>query len=263
MKYKNWLKNKNLSKNTLIAYLSNYDKWNTYLNGRKPNKTLIVKYLNDYGKNHKPRSIRLMYSSIISILRFQKKWKLVEECRDIKLPSIQHSIRSVINICEFKEANSRMKIMNWFDQRDWLIFNTLLFTGMRVSELMRFNKKDIYDNNKFLIKGKGDKYRVIYLNNFLLDQLLNWKSNRIAISKKGKVLTTKQINIIVKRISKQYFDKHITPHGLRRSYATNLLKSNINLEIVRRNLGHSNINTTSRYIQYTDDEIISELSKVI
>ena len=129
--------------------------------------------------------------------------------------------------------------------------------------MLIFNKKDIYDNNKYRILGKGNKIRTIYLNDYLVSLLDNWKPNRIAISKNNKLLTIKQINIIIKKLSSTYFNKLLTPHSLRRSFATNLLKSNINIEIVRRTLGHSNINTTSRYIQYTDDEILNEIKNLM
>ncbi len=262
MKYKNWLKNRNLSKNTIDVYLKNYDLWKIYLHDRNPNKTLFTKYIKDYSKTHKPRSTRLLYSSVLSIFRFEKKWKLLNECKDIRLPRTDFNIRNTINMEEYNAVNECIILKTWYEKRNWLIFSFLLLTGLRVSELLYFNKNQIYDKNKILIKGKGDKRRVIFLNDVLLNLLKNWKANRIAISTKNKLLTTKQINLIIQEVSKEYFDKYITPHGLRRSYATNLLKSNVNLEIVRKILGHSNINTTSRYIHYTDDEIISEISKI-
>ncbi len=262
MKYKSWLKNKNLSDSTLSAYLCNYKKWIDYLDNRKPNKTIIVKFISQYAKSHRPSSTRLMYATILSWLRFVKQYKLVEACRDIKLPSIQYSHRNIITLEEFREVSNKVCFKEWYEQRDWLIFCTLLFTGMRVSELTKFNKRDIYDDNKFLVQGKGDKYRVIFINDYLKKLLRKWRANRICITKDRDILTVKQINIIIKRISEEYFNKYITPHGLRRSFATNLLKSDINLEIVRRSMGHANINTTSRYIQYTDDEIVEEINKI-
>ncbi len=263
MKYKSWLKNKNLSRNTLSVYLSNYKKWITYLDERKPTKTIVVKFITQYAKCHRPRSTRLMHATIISWLRFKKQYKLLEACRDIKLPSVQYSMRNIISLDEFKSIRDNLRIRGWYEQRDWLIFCTLLFTGMRVSELTKFNKRDIYDGNKFLIQGKGDKYRVIFINDYLKKLLSKWRANRICVSKDRDILTIKQINTIIKRVAQQYFNKYMTPHGLRRSFATNLLKSDINLEIVRRSMGHSNINTTSRYIQYTDDEIVVKLKTIL
>lgn len=262
MKYENWLKNKKLSANTIAIYTKHYKLWMIYLNGRKPNKTLFVKYINNYSKNHKPRSIRLLYSSILSIFRYEKKWKLLNECKDIRLPKEDIQIKQVIKIEEYKKRKVNFDIKTWHQKRDWLIFSFLYLTGLRVSELLTFNKKNIYEENKYRILGKGNKIRTIYIDEYLIYLLKKWRSNKITISKSGKLLTIKQINIIIKKITQKYFNKELTPHSLRRSFATNLIKANVNIEIIRRTLGHSNINTTSRYIQYTDDEVCEEIKKV-
>lgn len=263
MKYINYLKNKNLSKNTIKIYLREYYNWNKYLKDRKTNKTLFVKYLTNYSKSHQPNSIHLVYSSIISIFRFEKRWKLINQCKDIKLPQIQQNNKTIISLEQYYNVKQIIQFNTWREKRNWLIFSFLFLTGIRVSELLEFNKNKIYENNKLKIKGKGNKVRVIFLTNYLIELLNNWKAYRIAISKKNKILSIKQINLIVQKISKKYFNKNITPHGLRRSFATNLLKNNANIEIVRKTLGHTNINTTARYLQFNDDDIINEINTII
>ncbi len=262
MKYETWLKNKNLAKNTINIYLKNYEIWNNFITNKKVNKTLFTKFINDYSKNHKPKSIHLMYSSILSIFRYQKKWKLINELKDIRLPKEEITLKSTIDINIYKKISKEIELKSWHEKRDWLIVSFLLLTGIRASELLKINKKDICFN-KLLINGKGNKFRTIYLNDYLIQLLNSWKANRIAISKSNDILTIKQINIIVKKNTTKYFNKTLTSHGLRRSYATNLIKSNVNLEIIRKTLGHSSITTTSRYIQYTEDEILNEIEKVM
>lgn len=264
MKYINYLKNKNLSKSTIILYLKEYEKWYSFLNFHKPNKTLFLKYINNYAKQHSPNSVHTIYSSIISILRFEKRWKLINQCRDIKLPKIQISNKTIITLDEFNEQKEKIRLKTKLEKRNWLIFSFLFLTGVRVSELLEFNKNKMYETNKIKIKGKGNKVRVIFLCDYLLDLLKNWKANRIAINQNNKLLSIKQINYIVKQISKLYFqNKNISPHSLRRSFATNLLKSNVNLEIVRKSLGHTNINTTARYLQFSDDDIYNEINRIM
>ncbi len=262
MKYITWLKNRNLSSTTIEIYLNNANKWKLYLANRNPNKTLFVNYINDYATNHKPRSIKLVYYSILSLFKFEKKFKLILECKDLKLPSIQYHLKSTITLNDFKNLK-KPKSNNFLDQRNYLIFHLLFFTGLRASELLRFDKSLIYDSNKLLIQGKDNKYRVIFLNDKLLKLLNNWKHPKVCIASNKKLLTIKQLNVIVKEFCLNNFNKYITTHGLRRSYATNLLKNNVNIEVVRRILGHTNINTTSNYLHYTDDEIIYEIKKVL
>ncbi len=263
MKYKNYLKNKNLAKSTIDIYTKQYQNWYLYLNNKKPNKTLFVKYINKYAKTHQPNSVHLIYSSLISIFKFEKKWKLINQCKDIKLPKVQQLNRKVISLLEYKKVKNSIIFNNKIEKRNWIIFSFLFFTGVRVSELLEFNKNKIYDKNKLKIKGKGNKIRVIFLTKYLQELLLSWKANRIAINSKNKLITIKQINTIIKKMSNKYFNKELTPHDLRRSYATNLLKNNANIEIVRQTLGHSNINTTSRYIQINEEDIYKEIIKIM
>lgn len=263
MKYSNYLKNKNLSKNTITIYLNQYKKWYEYLGEKIPNKTLFLKYINNFAKNHKPNSVRLVFSSILSIFKFEKRWKLINQCKDIKLPKIQINNKTIISLEEFNIVKNSINTKDKLEKRNWLIFSFLFLTGARVSELLEFNKNKIYDDNRLVIKGKGNKSRVIFITNYLNDLLRKWKANKIAINNKNKLITIKQINYIIKEFGKNYFNKTITPHSLRRSFATNLLKNNANIEIVRKTLGHSNINTTARYLQFNDDEILLEIKKIM
>ena len=261
MNYVTYLKNKNLSKNTIEIYSKNYKFWKTYIGNKTPTKRIFVGFIREYEKKHKAASVHLLYSSVISCLKFEKRWKLVNECRDIKLPTSESRLRTVISLEEFYKIANNINLDDWHDKRDWMIFCFMFQTGVRVSELIKIDLTKI-ENNKLCISGKGKKTRIIYINNYLNELLKNWKYKKIAISKKRKSITSKQVNILIKRLTLKYFDKCLTSHGLRRSFATNMLKSNINLEVVRRTLGHANINTTSRYIQYTDDDILCEINNI-
>lgn len=262
MKYTTYLKNKNLSKLTINTYIRNANKWEIYLNSRKSSKKLFVNYINKYQKNHMPNSTRLIYSSILSYIKFQKKWKLYNEFKDIRLPSSTQLNKTTISLKEFNELRGVKTIeKDWYKSRDWLIFTFLLTTGIRISELTQVNKKNI-KNNCLTINGKGNKERIIYICDYLQILLRNWKANRINISKQNKQITNKQANIIIKKIGKMLFDKEITPHSLRRSYATNLLRGGVDIKTVSKMLGHTNINTTSRYIHFSSEELIDNIKHI-
>lgn len=261
MKYINYLKTKNFSKITIDIYLKEYNKWKIYLKNKNPNKSLFTKYINNYSKTHSPNSVRLMYFALLSIFKFEKRWNLVNQCKDIRLPKIQEQNKTIISLKEFNRVEKYIEIETFKQKRNWLIFCFLFFTGTRVCELLQFNKKSIYEKNKIKIKGKGNKTRVVFLPKYLISLLNDWKYEKIAFSNK-KTITSRQINVIVKNIGINYFNKKISPHSLRRSYATNLLKNNANIEIVRKTLGHSNINTTARYLQFNDDDISTTIDKI-
>ena len=254
MKYKTYLKNKNLSKITINTYLRQKDNWKKYLNDRKPNKKIFVSYINKYTNNYSPNTTKLVYASVLSFLKFEKRWKLYSECKDIRLPSIIQVYKITITIDEYNNMKKNIKQLNWYQERDWLIFSFLFSTGIRINEINQINKKKI-NNGKMKIIGKGSKTRNIYISNNLENLLNNWKFNKINISKKNKFISNKQINIIIKKIGLEYFKKNISSHSLRRSYATNLLRKKVDIKTVSMLMGHSNINTTSKYIYFTDDEI--------
>ena len=261
MNYLTYLKNKNLSKITIKIYLKNSNKWLDFLNNRSATKTLFSKFIKMHLKKLSSNSIRLLYSSILSFLKYQKKWKLVNECKDIKLPTCVQYNKTVITLEEYSSINIDILNETWMNYRDWLIFSFLFFTGIRACELNQIKKSNII-NNKLLISGKSNKTRIIFIPDLLNKLLKAWKNDYINVSKKNKKLTHKQLNIIIKRIGMKYFSKNISCHSLRRSYATNLLRKNVDIKTVSTFLGHSNINTTSRYIQLTTDEMVEKIKSV-
>lgn len=255
MKYINYLKNKNLAPNTISTYLVNIEKWLLFLNHRVANKKLLVTFINQYAKNHAPNSVKLMFATIMSYLKFQKAEKLIEDCQDIRLPSQMLANKNIITIEEYELAKLKFtNLKTWYQKRNWLIFSILFTTGIRASELNQIKKNAIIDQS-IIIKGKGNKNRQVFLGNYLVSLLNKWRSNQININKQHKQISYKQINLIIKTITKQYFQKNLSPHDLRRSYATNLLRNGVDLKTIALLLGHNNINTTSRYIFFTKDEI--------
>lgn len=257
--YQQYLNEKNLSQNTVRVYLIYVMKFHNEIKNNLE-KINIINFLNNFSKSHQPRSIKLMYNCIISYLKFIKEYELINELRDIRLPKIQNHLKTVIKLNEFNLVKNNIVCMNKKQNRNWLIFCILFLTGIRVSELLQIDKNKIKDN-KIYIVGKGSKTRVIYIVPYLMKLINDYDENIVATNNNKKILTTKQINVIIKNIGINYFNKEITPHSLRRSYATNLLRNNVNLEVVRKSLGHSNINTTATYLQFTDEEILDELSK--
>lgn len=261
MKYITYLKNKNLSQETIRVYSIYTRKWIEYLNGKNPTKTLFVKYINKLKQNHKPNSVKLQYACILSYLKFQKKWKLYISFQDIKLPEQQFSNKEIISISDFNYLKQNIKLDNWIEKRNWLMFAILFTTGIRVNELRKIKIKAIV-NKKVEIKCKGSLYRRVLIPDYLDSLLKNWKRNNICSSRKNKEISNNQIIKIIKNIGIKYLNISITPHSLRRSYATNLLRKGIDLKTVSKLMGHKSINTTSKYIYLTEKEIFDKVKNI-
>ena len=262
MKYINYLKNKNLSKNTIRIYLNNLELWKKYLKTNKENKSIFTKFIKDYSKTRSANSTRLMYYSILSYFKYEKKWKLFNECKDIKLPSIVSFGKTIINLDELESTFNSLKnnLSKWSDKRNWLIFLTLFYTGIRISEISKINFKKI-ENNTLLINGKGNKTRTILIPYKLIELSRQWNIWKLDKTINNQTISINRISKIICIMGMNYFNKKISAHSLRRSYATNLSKNNVDINIISKLLGHSNINTTSRYINYSLNDIQQEISR--
>lgn len=260
MTYIQYLENKNLSQNTIKIYLFYLEKWERFLKDTKPSKVKIIKFLK-LNEAKSANTIKLIFAIIMSHLKYLKLTKLYYECLDIKLPSVAVKFKNVLDLNHFNKKREKIQFKNWYQKRDWLIFVVCFTTGIRISEIYQFNKLAI-NSNKITIKGKGQKTRIIFIPQYTLSLINQWKDNLIAIKKDGNQLSYKQLNKIIKKISLTIFKMILQPHDLRRSYATNLLRKGIDLKIVSELLGHNNINTTSKYIHLSENEIIRKIKNI-
>lgn len=261
MHYTEFLLEKNLSLNTIEVYSKFVKIWIGFLNGQNPSKYLISSFIKQYSLNHSPNSTRLLYNVIRSYLRYQGKFKLINDITDIKLPTSTNVKRSVISIKEFNIIKETIKCNTFYQKRDWLIFTLLFTTGIRAHEINQIYKDNIIDR-KIRIVGKGKHSRTIYLCQYLIQLLENWKYDQLNISSNGTILSYKQINHLINKFIKKHFSMDLHPHDLRRSFATNLIRQDINIKIISELLGHTNINTTSKYIHLTDNEISDVIESV-
>lgn len=136
---------------------------------------------------------------------------------------------------------------------------TLFYTGLRVSEAVNLDIIDVKLDYGIIsvIGGKGDKDRVIPINdklhNILTDYIENIRpevdSNRFFCTKKTGKLSTQYINVSLRKATTSLnWDKTISAHILRHSFASNLILHNVPLPAVQKLLGHSDLRVTSRYI---------------
>jgi integrase/recombinase XerC len=143
--------------------------------------------------------------------------------------------------------------------RDRAILETLYSSGLRVSELVGLNWRDIDEEIGMLTvrAGKGSKDRVVPLGEPALDALKAWRrmmpiawepDGPVITNLRGKRLTTRSVEkIVARRINQAGLDPAITPHGLRHSFATHLLNAGADLRSIQEMLGHAGLATTQRY----------------
>lgn len=158
--------------------------------------------------------------------------------------------------------------------RDRAIIELLFSGGLRVSELCNLNRDSInLARREFMVRGKGKKDRPIFIDQTTADHLeeylsarsdalpalfLNNSSNQNIPDTSGdfRRLSPRSIERIIQKYARLAgITKHVTPHTLRHSFATDLLMNGADLRSVQSLLGHANIATTQIYTHITDPHL--------
>ena len=152
--------------------------------------------------------------------------------------------------------------------RDLALITLLLGTGIRVSECVGLDIKDIdFNNNGIRVVRKGGNEAVVYFGDEVRNSLKSYLKDReqiiplpgheeaLFLSMQKKRLTVRSVENLVKKYSESVIGlKHISPHKLRSSYGTALYRESGDIYLVADVLGHKDVNTTRRhYAQMEDD----------
>lgn len=158
--------------------------------------------------------------------------------------------------------------------RDRAIIELLFSSGLRVSELVSLNRDHINLNRReFMVRGKGQKDRPVFVSKGAAERVSDYLASRhdslvplfISYSRFAgqtdtsgdyRRLRSRSIQRMVSHYAKMAgITKHVSPHTLRHSFATDLLMNGADLRSVQAMLGHSNISTTQVYTHVTDQHL--------
>lgn len=149
--------------------------------------------------------------------------------------------------------------------RDRAMLELLFSSGMRISELVATNRSQITDAREFVVRGKGRKDRVV----FYSSRASGWLQRYLSIRTDSEAalfveygtgslarLAPRSVQRIIKRYTtKAGIAKHVTPHVLRHTFATNLLTNGADVRAVQELLGHASIATTQIYTHLTAPQL--------
>ncbi len=157
-------------------------------------------------------------------------------------------------------------------ERNKAMLRLMLDTGLRVAEVtaLKWNDLNLTTGQLHVRQGKGKKDRILWIGENTLEQLqsLRERQGKDVQGKKGKapehVFSTRDGNKLTPRYVQQMvklyrersgFVKQVTPHTLRHTFATDLLRETKNLRLVQKALGHASLSTTQIYTHIVDDEL--------
>ena len=265
---------KGYSENTIESYKRDLDKFLDYNKNTNidniSNEDLkkYIKYLNNNGLNEK--SIARNISSLKSFYKFLVISKYVSSntSDSLYLPKIKKSLPSTLTEEEVMSLLD-IDLTDNFSYRNKAMLELLYATGLRVSELINLKLQDI-DFSQDIIRtfGKGSKERIIpigdyakeYLEKYIYEyrsSMLKRENNEyIFLNNHGKQMTRQGFFKIIKKIAKEKgINKELSPHTLRHSFASHLLKYGADLRTIQELLGHSDISTTQIYTHITNEEL--------
>lgn len=146
--------------------------------------------------------------------------------------------------------------------RNRAIGELLFATGLRVQELVTLEREKINSiRGELAVFGKGGKWRVVFLSSTAkewLNQYLVTINNQKTTNNKQRLfsLTARSVQRLIHRAARLAgLSKKITPHTLRHTFATDLLRAGADLRAVQQLLGHQSITTTQRYTHITDQHL--------
>ncbi len=167
------------------------------------------------------------------------------------------------------ECDALINVFNkryFSSHRNRVMIQLFLSTGLRLSEMINLKWQDInlMSGQLKVVDGKGNKDRILWIGEDTLQLLCEWKERQSdKLQKTIYVFTNRDTQQLVDRdvremvvtyAKKAGISKKISPHTLRHTYATNLLRQTKNIRLVQKALGHSDLSTTMIYTHIVDDE---------
>ena len=169
------------------------------------------------------------------------------------------------------ESEASALIQADLSTRDRAVILLMLLAGLRLTEVSRLCRQDIdLSGQSVRVRGKGDKERIIPLHIDIIDALKIWLKSQPRLPAiplfpgyKGRGLQRRAIeSLVAKAGEKAGLSKRVTPHMLRHTFATRLLRSGANLRQVQELLGHASVATTQIYTHVTSAELAEVIQKL-
>ena len=280
--YQRYLKlERNYTHNTIEAYTHDLDWLRRYMrdHGKKPEDMRLADLenfaatLHEYGIG--PTSQGRILSGVRAFFRFLRMEGYIEDdpTELLEWPHLGEHLPEVLATEEVDRLESSIDLSDPQGQRNKAIIEVLFSCGLRVSELVNLKLSNLYLREKFIrVEGKGRKERLVPISDTAIHELELWFYDRrqlnikrgeedyVFLNRRGAHLTRTMILIMIKRQALEAgIEKTISPHTLRHSFATALLRGGADLRAIQAMLGHEKISTTEIYTHLSTEDLRKEI----
>ncbi|MBE2985497.1 tyrosine-type recombinase/integrase [Campylobacter sp. RM6883] len=252
--FQNYLKNQNLSENTISSYVCTLKQYLVKFDG------FSVRNLKAYKlwliENYRPKTVNLRLRAINCYLESIKRRGF-----RLKFVKVQQKsfLENVISEADYEYFKGALLTNN--EQKWYFVIRFLAATGARVSELVKFKAEHVKLGYLDLY-SKGGKLRRIYILTSLQSATLSWleaykiKSGFIFLNRFNKPITPRGIAGELKKFAKIYGldEKVVYPHSFRHLFAKRFLAKFNDIAFLADLMGHENIETTRIYLRKTATE---------
>lgn len=268
---------KNLSEKTIVAYKSDLNDFNSFVNNYEFSNESIIQYIQELAITRNLKDTTINRKIIVLKMFFEylhsknyiesnyfssHQFKFKKEKRLPKTLAIKETSRLLSCVTE-QSINASSDFEKWKTSRNLALIDILISTGIRIAEAANITINDIIGSERvILIHGKGRKQRLIYIscpetwNNITLwikmRKTRSTNTNMLFVNRYGEPISIHGIEYIYNSLKMQSgININSTPHYLRHTFATNLLANGADLRSVQEILGHSSVSTTEIYTEVT------------
>lgn len=213
-------------------------------------------------KNYKPNSVHVCFRCLRTFFNFLAREGLLEDnpIKLIKPPRLPKAFPFVLSEIQVQGLLKAPDKNSWAGLRNYVMLLTFLDTGLRLSELINLELKDLDLTSRSLrvIGGKGNKTREIFMGKTLQKALVKWLKTRgffpyeeaLFPTQKGERFKPRQLLQIIHRLAKKAGISGVrcSPHTLRHTFATNYIRNGGDPFSLQQLLGHSDIKTVMIYV---------------
>ncbi len=217
--------------------------------------------LNNTSRARKVATIRSFYKYLTN------KAKLLETnpVQDLDSPRLKKTLPKYLNLEESMDLLDSVEGKN--SSRDYCILTLFLNCGLRISELVGLNKTDVR-GDQLRVLGKGNKERMLYLNDACQQALENWMTERdsltlvdqnalfVTLQNRRRISTAAVHKLVKKHLAAAGLDStQYSSHKLRHTAATLMLQNGVDVRTLQEVLGHDHLNTTQIYTHVDNEDL--------